>query len=192
MRKRVLCIAAVSAAFSVPAPSAVVEGQRFDDDAQIAGRSVVLNGTGIRAVAWFKGYVAGLYLPARASTAAAAVTMAGPKRLRMVMLHEVPAAEFTKAFDKGVSRNADKADLPALRERMKRFEALIVSVGKVKKGDIVDLDLEPEKGTVFLINGKSRGDPIEGSDFYAALLRAFVGERPYDDKLKAGLLGRGS
>ena len=39
------------------------------------------------------------------------------------------------------------------------------------------------------LNGALRGEAIPGDDFYGTLLRAFIGERPYDARLKAGLLG---
>ena len=170
--------------------SVQIEGASFERRARVAGSELLLNGTGVRAVAWFTGYAAGLYLPSRASTAAQAVALEGPKRLQMHMLHEVPAEEFVKAFRKGVQRNTPAAELPRLVQRMDRFAAQIAAIGKVKKGDVVDLDLEPGRGTAFSLNGTLRGEPIEGSDFYAALLRSFIGDRPYDQKLKAGLLGR--
>jgi hypothetical protein len=167
----------------------VVEGKRFEDRLELFGRPLVLNGTGVRAVAWFKGYAAGLYLGSPTALPAAALGMEGPKRLRMHMLQEVPAAEFTKAFDKGVARNTPAAELPALAQRMQQFDRLIAGVGKVRKGDVIDLDLDPQRGLAFSLNGKLRGEPIPGADLYAALLRTFIGEHPYDDKLKAGLLG---
>ncbi|MDH4290227.1 MAG: chalcone isomerase family protein, partial [Aquincola sp.] len=33
------------------------------------------------------------------------------------------------------------------------------------------------------------GDPVAGEDLYAALLLCFLGDRPVDKELKAGLLG---
>jgi Chalcone isomerase-like len=166
----------------------VIEGQAFERRVTLAGSELLLNGTGVRAVAWFKGYAAGLYLRTPSRNAAEAVAQAGPKRLQMRMLQDVPAAEFVKAFRKGVERNTAAAELPALAERMASFEALVGALGKVRKGDLVNLDLEPGRGTVFSVNGTLRGEAIAGEDFFAALLRSFVGERPYDSKLKAGLL----
>jgi hypothetical protein len=65
----------------------------------------------------------------------------------------------------------------------------MLAVGTVKKGDRIDLDQDPTRGTLFALNGTLRGEPIAGADFYAALLASFVGQRPYDKRLKAGLLG---
>jgi hypothetical protein len=150
----------------------VIDGQSFLTTVRVADTDLVLNGVGVRAVAWFKGYAAGLYLRRAAHTVEA-----------------VPAGEFVKALRKGIERNTAPAELPGIAPRMQRFAALIDALGTVRKGDVVDLDLEPARGLVFLHNGKPQGEPIEGEDLYAALLRAFIGERPYDKRLKAGLLG---
>lgn len=166
----------------------IVEGHPFERRVTVAGSELLLNGTGVRAVAWFKGYVAALYLRAPARDAAQVLAQAGPKRLQMLLLQDVPAAEFVKAFRKGVERNTPAAELPRLAERMARFEALVGALGQVRKGDLINLDLEPGRGMAFSVNGTLRGEAIAGEDFFAALLRSFVGDRPYDSKLKAGLL----
>jgi len=165
-----------------------VEGHAFERRISLAGSELLLNGTGVRAVAWFKGYAAGLYLRSPTRDAEQAVAQAGPKRLQLRLLQDVPAAEFVKAFRKGVERNAPAAELPRLAERMARFEALVGALGQVRKGDLINLDLEPGRGMAFSVNGTLRGEAIAGEDFFAALLRSFVGDRPYDSKLKAGLL----
>jgi len=191
-RSLLLAVAAAPWAALAQEGQVHIEGASFDRRARVAGSELVLNGVGVRAVAWFTGYAAGLYLPARVSSPTQAVALEGPKRLQMRMLYEVPAAEFVKAFRKGVQRNVPAAELPRLAARMDRFASLIAGLGKVKKGDVVNLDFEPGRGTLFVVNGTLRGEPVEGADFYAGLLRSFIGERPYDEKLKAGLLGHGA
>jgi Chalcone isomerase-like len=164
-----------------------VEGQPFARRVPLAGADLVLNGTGVRAVAWFKGFAAGLYLPRRSSVVAQVLAMPGPKRVQLRMLHEVPAGELVNALRKGLQRNS--AEPQRLVARFERLGAAMLDVGTVKKGDVIDLDQDPTRGTLFALNGTLRGEPIEGGDFYAALLASFVGERPYDPRLKAGLLG---
>ena len=166
-----------------------VEGYTFAREASVAGQALRLNGVGLRAVAWLKGYAAGLYLGTRATTASAVLADTGAKRLQLRMLQEVPAAEFVKAFDKGVARNTPSSELPALAERMQRFTALVNTLGKVRKGDLVDLDWLPGQGLAFAYNGRMLGAPIAGGDLYAALLRIFIGPRPTDPEMKIGLLG---
>jgi Chalcone isomerase-like len=178
---------------AVPAMPALaqvkVEGYTFARDATVAGQALLLNGVGLRAVAWLKGYAAGLYLGRKATTPAAVLADGGAKRLQLRMLQEVPAEEFVKAFDKGVARNTPAAELPALQERMQRFNALVLGLKKVKPGDLVDLDWLPGQGLAFAYNGRVLGAPIPGADFYAALLRIFIGQRPVDPEMKVGLLG---
>lgn len=170
------------------AEAVIVEGQAFDRRLSLAGTELLLNGTGVRAAAWLKAYVAALYLRTPTRDAALALAQPGPKRLQLRMLYAVPAGEFVKALRKGIERNTSPAEMPLLAERMERFAALVAALGEVRKGDLVNLDLEPGRGTLFSVNGTLRGEAIAGEDFFSALLRSFVGERPYDKRLKAGLL----
>ena len=54
---------------------------------------------------------------------------------------------------------------------------------------VIDFDYTPDSGTVIAVNGTPRGKPIPGEDFYQAVLRIFLGERPVDASVKRGLLG---
>lgn len=177
---------------SIAAASRTLDGFTFHGEIRLGDATLQLNGTGYRAVAWFKGYAAGLYLTQRATTAAQVQAVPGPKRLRMGMLVDVDTEEFVKAFDKGVTRNTVPEELPRLTERMARFDAQVRTARKVAERDVIDLDFLPGQGLLLSINGVARGEPIPGEDLYAALLRSFVGDKPYDKALRAGLLGGGS
>lgn len=192
LSRRHLLAAAVAVVVGRGAQAAApvkVEGVTFAGQATVAGQALELNGVGLRAVAWFKGYAAGLYLSSRARTAQQVLAATGPKRLQLRMLVDVDTEEFIKAFDKGIARNSPPAELPLLAERMARFDALLRAIGKVRKRDVVDLDWLPGQGLQFALNGQLQGAVIPGEDLYAALLRIFVGERPADPELKIGLLG---
>jgi len=189
--RRHLLIAALTLAAASPWAGAQmrIEGQTFDAVARVADTDLMLNGVGVRAVAWLKGYAAALYLPAKASTPPEVLASTGAKRLQMRLLQDVAAEEFVKAIDKGFARNTPADQLPALAERKAIFDSQVQAVGKVKKGDVVNLDFVPGSGLVFSLNGKARGAAIPGDDLYAAVLRIFLGDKPVDARLKAGLLG---
>jgi hypothetical protein len=105
----------------------------------------------------------------------------------MRMLQDVPAEELAKALDKGMLRNTPPTSSRSWACACCAFaRQLIRAAGSVRKGDVIDLDHDPARGTLVSINGKLQGPAILGEDFYAALLRSFVGERPYDRRLKAG------
>lgn len=172
-----------------PAQALRVDGMEFDDRLRLGGQELQLNGVGFRSVATFKGYAAALYLAERVATPAEVTALPGAKRLQMRMLMDVPAAEFSKALRKGVRRNTPAAERPGLEERLARFDAVVLGLGTVRKGDVVDLDFVPERGLTLALNGRQRGEAIAGADLYAALLRVFVGQRVSDADLKLGLLG---
>ncbi len=188
--RRTLLLCAFTA--TVPAwatRSITTEGLTFAGDIRVADTALQLNGVGWRAVAWAKGYAAGLYLPKKAGTEAQAIAQTGPKRLQLRLVQEVDAEEFVKAFVKGVNRNTPPAELATLGERVTQFSAVIRGLGKLKKQDVIDLDFIPGKGLVLSRNGTARGAPVPGEDIYAALLRCFIGVKPTDPELKIGLLG---
>jgi hypothetical protein len=169
--------------------SITTEGYTFVGDIRLADTALQLNGVGLRAVGWLKGYAAGLYLPRKASTEAQVLETPGAKRLQLRMLQDVDAEEFVKAFVKGVQRNTPAANAARLEERIGRFNAAVRGLVKLKKQDVIDLDFIPGKGLVLARNGTAQGAPVAGEDFYAALLRCFVGQRPADPEMKVGLLG---
>ena len=167
-----------------------ISGVRFEPKAQLGGQALVLNGVGLRARSILKGYAAGLYIAQKASTPEAVVAVKGPKRIRMRMMVEVESKEFVKAFDKGMKRNLSEAEFAALTDRMAKFDAMVNALVKLKKGDVVDLDYLPSRGLVLSLNGVAKGEALPGEDLYAGLLKIFIGTRPVDTKLKAGLLGQ--
>jgi Chalcone isomerase-like len=157
--------------------------------ARVAGSELVLNGVGVRQVAWLQGYAAALYLGRKAGTASEAIATAGAKRIRLHLLVDVEAKEFAKAVDKGMRRNHRPAELQALKPRIAQFDARVIALGPLRKNEVIDLDFVPGAGVVLLRNGKPQGTPLPGDDLYAGLMKIFIGDVPVDAALKAGLLG---
>jgi hypothetical protein len=188
----VALIALAALAFMPDAHAAApiaIEGQTFPGDASVAGTPLQLNGVGMRAAFIYKVYLAGLYLPARAATGAAVFAETGPKRVQVRMLMDGPSDEFAKAFTGGITKRTPADQVAAMRDRIDAFDRTLRSIGNVKKGDVVNLDYAPAVGLTMTVNGKTVGTPVPGSDVYAALLNIFVGDRPVDAKMKAGMLG---
>jgi Chalcone isomerase-like len=177
------------AAGAGPVSAARIAEQEFAERIRLADADLVLNGVGLRQVAWFKGYAAGLYLTAKAPTAPQALAVSGPKRIQMKMLHDVEPKEFVKAVDKGMRRNHSPAEHEVLLPRIAEFNRAILALGMIRKGDVVDLDFIPGTGLVFTRNGVKQGTPIPGEDLYAGIMKIFIGNDPVDKALKAGLLG---
>ena len=102
-------LAAVTLAFAATAASAQaveVEGVKLDLTAQVGGAVLQLNGAGVRTRAIFKVYVAGLYVPQKANSAAALLAQKGPRRVAITMLRNVDADTFSGALSAFRRRHA--------------------------------------------------------------------------------------
>jgi len=175
-------------AAETPAPI-TLEDQTFATGASVAGTPLQLNGVGLRAAFIYKVYVAGLYLPTHASTGAQVFAETGPKRLQVRLLMDGPSDEFAKAFTGGIAKRTPADQVAAMKDRIAAFDRTLRGVGNVRKGDVVNLDYAPGVGLTMTVNGKPAGAPVPGADLYDALLAIFVGDRPVDARMKAGMLG---
>ena len=165
------------------------EGVKFEPTAQVGGAALQLNGTGVRTRAIFKVYAAGLYVPQKADSAAALLSQKGPRRLSMTMLRNVDADSFAGPLNEGLRNNHTEAQLAGFKSQLETLNANLKAVGDTRKGDVVLLDFTPDVGTRLSVNGQPRGSAIPGEDFYEAVLRIWLGDKPADGDLKKRLLG---
>ncbi|HTN50209.1 MAG TPA: chalcone isomerase family protein [Burkholderiaceae bacterium] len=166
-----------------------LEGQKFEPTVQLGGQTLTLNGVGLRKRAIFKVYVNGLYVPQKSTDAAAIINEKGPRRASLRMLRDVDADSFVGAFTDGLKNNLSEAQLAALKPQIDAFTSTMKSIGEAKKGDVINFDYTPDGGTRITVNGQPRGNAIPGHEFYAAVIRIWLGDKPVDDGLKKGLLG---
>ena len=186
-------LALVTGASLAPASAAAasLEGQVFEDTAVLADRTLRLNGLGLRGVAWIKAFVAGLYLPAPTRDAAQVLSMPGPKRLRLKIMLEAPSSELTKSLTSRIARHEPDNVQAQIGPRLQTLASQLDGLGALKVGDTVDLDFQPDRGTVLRFNDRPVGPPVAGDDLYRAVLKIFVGEHPADKRMKEGLLRGG-
>ena len=185
-------LAAVTVAFAAMGASAQaleVEGVKLEPTTQVGGAALVLNGAGVRTRAIFKVYVAGLYVPAKASNAAALLAQKGPRRVAITMLRNVDADTFSGALSEGLQKNLSEAQFTGFKAQIDTLGANFKAAGEAKKGDVIHLEFAPDTGTRVVINGKPSGAAIPGEEFYTALLRIWLGDKPVDGDLKKGLVG---
>ena len=177
------------AAMGASAQALEVEGVKLEPTAQVGGAALVLNGAGVRTRAIFKVYVAGLYVPAKASNAAALLAQKGPRRVAITMLRNVDADTFSGALSEGLQKNLSEAQFTGFKAQIDTLGANFKAAGEAKKGDVIHLEFAPDTGTRVVVNGKPSGAAIPGEDFYTAVLRIWLGDKPVDGDLKKGLVG---
>ena len=165
--------------------AADVAGVKIPDDDQ----KLVLNGAGMRKRAFFDVYVIGLYLSEKKSAAADAIGASGPKRVLIHMMRDVDADQFSGALTDGMKDNLSEAEMKGFEPRIRQLSAIMAGLKEAKKGMRITLDWTPA-GTLVTVDGKPTGLPISGEDFYQALLKIWLGERPVQGDLKRALLGQ--
>jgi hypothetical protein len=176
---------------AVPAHAADVAGVRFDDRTTVAGTDLALNGAGLRTRFMLKVYAMGLYLPRRADTPDAIATVAGPKRIQIVTLRELTAEQFADALVDGLKKNHSEAEFARLQARSDELRSALLALKAAPAGTQIRLEWLPGSGTRLSVGNDARGKDIPGEDFYRALLRIWLGDKPVDADLKNALLGKG-
>ncbi|MCG8591273.1 MAG: chalcone isomerase family protein [Proteobacteria bacterium] len=168
----------------IPAADAgEIEGVEFADQIAVEDQNLALSGLGLlRYRVLFRGYVAGLYLPA--GTAPERVLDDVSKRLEIEYFWAIRAGDFARAADAFLERNADPATRAALAERVARLHA---GYRDVSPGDRYALTYQPGRGTSLALNGQELVR-IPGADFAAAYFAIWLGPEPLNDSLRNQLL----
>jgi hypothetical protein len=165
--------------------AASLAGVTLPDNVQAGGKTLVLNGLGLRTKFVVKVYVAGLYLQQKSSDANAILKTDTPKRLVMHFLRDVSKKQMVDAFDESFNNNA-----PDARKSMKAdIDRLLGALEPLKEGDEMVFTYVPGTGTTFAINGKDKLT-IVGSAFAPVLFSVWLGPKPPNEGLKKGVLGQ--
>jgi hypothetical protein len=184
MRGRTLMVLALTAALgSAPALAKELQGVTFPDTATVGGKSVTLNGMGVRvAYIFVKVYVAGLYLTTPTHDATPAIQSDEPKRMLLQFLRDVTHEEMVNAMREGFAHTASAQLQPQVDQFSGFFTQPLVT------GSQASFDYVPGTGTTVTIAGQAKGT-IPGPEFMRALWGIWLGDKPADSSLKAGLLG---
>ena len=173
------------------APAAELEGVDLEDRIQVDDQELQLNGIALRTRLFFKVYVGGLYFGRKVSTPQDALDTKGAKRIVFVMMREAGAEQFVESIDEGLRDNHTPEELARVMHQTEALFAMIRNVGRAGKGTRIVLDYVPSAGgTTLFVDGMAQGKPMAGEDFYRALLRIWLGDRPAQERLKRALLGQ--
>jgi hypothetical protein len=183
-------LALLLATAALAANAAEVGGVKLDDRVRVQTADLQLNGAGVRTRYLFDVYAIGLYLAEKKADPAAVVALPGNKRVAIHMLRDVGAETFIAALTDGVRANHSQAEVQRLEPRLKELAATMAQMKEARKGSVIALDFAGSQ-TQLVVDGKPVGRPIDGEDFYRALLRIWLGDKPVQEDLKKALLGQG-
>lgn len=178
--RRLLSLLLLAAA--QPAAAGSLADVTLPDTAAVGGKSLVLNGMGLRTKMFIKVYVAGLYVEAKNKNAAALVAADAPKKLVLKFIYSPSASQMQGAFREGYDHNGAPASLKA------SIEKFLAAVPGAKKGDEMAVTYVPGTGTTLSFNGKDLVT-IEGVEFMRATFNIWLGPKPPTEELRTGILG---
>lgn len=177
-------ITSIALLLPLTAHAGTLAGVTLPDKAVVAGQNLVLNGMGLREKYMLDIYVGGLYLPQKSSDPSAIINLDAPKRVVMHFIYsEVPKDKIVETLQEGILKYPEYAGLKA---KMDSFSSWMEDL---KAGDQVIYDYVPGKGTSVIIKGREKGT-IEGVDFMKLIFSIYVGPKPANEALKAGMLGK--
>lgn len=168
-----------------PVGAATLGGVEMRDQVAVGGKTLVLNGVGMRTATFLKVkvYVIGLYLESKSSDARTIIESDQAKRIEMHFVHDVTAKELRDGWSEAFESNYP--DVAAIKSEIATFNA---SMRDVKSGDSIVLDLSGNTVDV-LVNSNKIG-AVEGNAFQQAVLGIWLGPEPPNEDLKAGILGK--
>lgn len=183
--KKILLIALMTT-FSVGAYGLELKGQSLPDQVTVAGKTLLLNGVGIRHKTFFKVeiYLGALYLVKKSSDAGEILNSAEPKHVELVFVHNASADKIRGAWDEALEDNC-KDGCQAFKAAIEQLKS---KMADLSVGDRLAFDLFPDHLDTF-VKGKSLGS-IRSDGFSKVFLKTWLGEHPIEDDLKAAMLGK--
>ena len=170
---------------SVNALALEVAGVQIEPAVTVNNHQLKLNGSGLRKKFFVKVYIGSLYASKRLTSGADALRDNGDKLIRMNFLHsKVEKEKILEAFSEGFANNSP--DLAGSLE-VKKFLALFTA--DFHRGDSVDLALGADGSVSAKHNGKLLGT-IVSPKLATGILAIYLGDKPADESLKQGMLGK--
>jgi hypothetical protein len=180
-------LAALLSFAAANAPAADVAGMKLPDQVNVQGKSLKLNGTGLRQATILKinVYAAGLYLETPSKDGDAIANSDQPKAIEMVFLRDVTAKQMAEAFQEGFDKNC-VADCARLKPDLAKLQGFLKDM---KKGETMGVRFLAD-GVDLMIRGSKAGS-VGDKAFSHQLIRCWIGKSPANPGLKDGLLGGG-
>jgi hypothetical protein len=186
--KRAFLLLVLCGAFSFSvstSTAAEISGVKLPDQVTVAGKSLKLNGAGLRQATILKVnvYAAGLYLEKPSSDAEAIANSDQTKSIEMVFMRDVTGKQMAEAFAEGMDKNCI-AGCAELKPFVSKLQGMTKDM---KKGETMAVHFLPD-GVDVLVRGQ-KVSSVGDKNFSHQLIRCWIGKSPPNAGLKSGLLG---
>ncbi len=164
-----------------------VAGVTLPNSENFQGKTVSLNGAGVREKLWIDLYAGGLYLTNKSSDAKSIIAANDVMSIKLHIVSKlITSDKMIEAVDEGFE-NATNGNTQAISGKIATFKSFFMD--EIVKNDVFDIVYLPSKGVVVYKNDKELGT-IEGMDFKKALFGIWLSNKPADDDLKEAMLGK--
>jgi hypothetical protein len=165
--------------------AAEISGVKLPDQVTVQGKTLKLNGTGLRQATILKinAYAAGLYLENAMHDGEAIANSEQAKSIEMVFMRDVSAKQMADAFQEGFDKNCI-AGCAELKPYIGKLQGLLKDM---KKGESMAYRFLAD-GVEVMIRGQKAGK-VGDKAFSHQLIRVWLGKSPPNTELKEGLLG---
>ncbi len=187
MKIKLLILSLSLVLFSGLASAEKVAGVSLPETLTAGDQTLMLNGAGIRKKLFLKLYVGALYLQEKNNSGAAIAETDVPMAIR---LHIVSSLINSKKMEKATREgfeNSTHGNTQLVQAEIEQF--IKVFRKPISEGDVYDLVYTPAGGTE-VIKNKQSITTVEGLAFKKALFGIWLSDRPAQEKLKEGMLGR--
>ena len=184
-RSAAVLICAVLAFTGRNVSAAEISGVKLPDQVTVGGKSLKLNGTGLRQATILKinAYAAGLYLENPGHDGDAIANSDQVKAIEIVFMRDVSAKQMMDAFGEGFDKNC-VAGCAELKPHIGKLQGLMKDM---KKGETMGYHFTAD-GVEVMIRGQKVGK-VGDKAFSHQLIRCWIGKNPPNVELKNGLLG---
>ncbi len=164
-----------------------VSGVKVDGKLTFESKSLILNGAGVREKFFMDLYVGSLYVTKKSSDGNAVMNANESMAIKLNIISGMITSEkMINAINEGFENATNKKTAP-LKAKIDKFKGFFKE--KINKGDVFIIGYTPEDGVVVYKNGTKKGS-IEGLDFKKALFGIWLCNKPADEDLKEGMLGK--
>lgn len=172
---------------SLPAFARNVADVDVPETLSFEGKSLQLNGAGIRKKFVVKVYVGAMYLETPATNANDILKADQARVVRMTFLRSVDKGKILDAYKEGFEKNS-KGDMAKLQPALDKLTA---GIADMQKGQWMSVSYAPGKG-VTVAQQSGATVKLDGADAKVigdALFRNWIGSEPADGGLKSAMLG---
>ncbi|MEI7706007.1 MAG: chalcone isomerase family protein [Deltaproteobacteria bacterium] len=172
-----------------PALAREVGGVQVVETLELGGKTLRLNGAGVRSKFFFGIYVGALYLTTSTDDPEKILNSDAPWEITLVFLREVDHEQLLDAFREAFEANNPQDEVAGLNASLMKIHDEVMSTLLIRPGQKIRLAYRPGLGSTVTVPGGA-SSRVPGKRFADALLRTWIGDHPSDVSLKDALLGK--